>query len=301
VFAVTEKFQLDFKPECNIMLAPWEAGKLLKTIQRISQGTITGGHGAYKLFFTLENGELTFRIDTEYCKLESRVSLESLLDTNVERRLLVFRAREIRVAEIRGGHYYKLVPTVSGSYPTLEINGIHMHRVSGSDPKRDTLTKVRAARVRRGHMVLDTCMGLGYTAIHSMLKGGRVFTVELDSNVIQLARYNPWSWKLADSKITVFHGDVTFLIGEFESGFFDRIIHDPPRLTSTTGSLYGTEFYRELYRVLKRKGILFHYTGEPGRKHGAHFPAKVAGRLRRAGFEIIEYNREAMGIVAIKL
>lgn len=41
-------------------------------------------------------------------------------------------------------------------------------------------------------------------------------------------------------------------------------MHNPPRF-SIAGELYGLDFYRALYRVLRRDGKLFHYTGEPWR------------------------------------
>lgn len=198
------------------------------------------------------------------------------------------------------GNYYKLRPVGPRSAPTLEIDGIHMHRIVGTDPWRDSMDKVRAARVGRGHRVLDTCLGLGYTSIGALLRGaGRVISVEIDLNVVEMAARNPWSRRLDDPRIEIIQGDVVRVVESFDNGEFDRVIHDPPRLTSRTGDLYSLEFYRELYRVLRPGGILYHYTGEPGRVRGRSLVAGIARRLREAGF-IVRRWRGGMGLVAEK-
>lgn len=203
--------------------------------------------------------------------------------------------------EVRRGGYYKLLPVARGKPPTLEINGIHMHRTSGTDPDRDTRAKIRAARIKRGVRVLDTCMGLGYTAIYSARRGAsHVLTVEVDDAVLYLAERNPWSWPLGDEGITVVHGSVLEVVEALEDESFDRIIHDPPRFTSSTGDLYGLGFYRELYRILRPGGILFHYTGRPGRLRRINLPGRVASRLEKAGFEVVGFDERALGVVAFK-
>ena len=286
-----------FEPECIVSVAPWEAQELLEG--RAS----TLGHGALALReYSADETSITVRVDSEHCgAMEASLDPDGLRGVAGARGLYLATEDGLVRAEIREAGYYQLVSTVPGSYPTLEINGIHMHRVSGTDPLRDTLAKVRAARVRRGHRVLDTCMGLGYTAIHSLKAGAsRVVTVEVDPNVIMLARVNPWSWPLASEGIETVRGDVVEVVRELPDEWFDRVIHDPPRLTGRYGDLYSMEFYRELYRVLRRRGVLFHYTGEPGRVHGRNLPGRVASRLREAGFVGARYVRSAQGVVAFK-
>lgn len=201
-----------------------------------------------------------------------------------------------KVAFSVGGLFYKLVCVRHDTAPTLEISGIHMHRIKGITPWEDTLEKVRAARIRKGVSVLDVCTGLGYTAIASLeLGASSVITVEKDENVLKIASVNPWSRGLADPRIKIALADAAEFVKRLPNESFDRIIHDPPRF-ALAGELYGLEFYRELYRALKPGGILFHYTGEPGRLRGLNVPGGVSGRLKRAGFQVLE--RRAMGFVA---
>lgn len=187
--------------------------------------------------------------------------------------------------------------------PTLMINGIHMHRVSGIGPLSDARHKVIAARVRHGHTVLDICTGLGYTAITSLEFGAKqVYTIEVSREVLAIAEFNPWSAKLADNRVKIMLGDASRLIEFFPDSTFDRIIHDPPRF-SIAGELYSNDFYRELYRVLRPGGVLFHYTGEPLRSRGhGHGPIVrgVIQRLRGVGFLRIRYDKRAQGVVAVK-
>lgn len=201
-------------------------------------------------------------------------------------------------AAIAGEGYYKLVPTIP---PTIEINGIRMHRTKEVNPLQDTRNKVNAVKPREGETVLDTCMGLGYTAIEASKRGAYVITVEKDPNVLELARINPWSRELfTGGRIQVIQGDSFEVIKRFKPESFDVIIHDPPRF-SLAGQLYSEEFYRELFRVLKPGGRLFHYVGNPGKKYRRKDLQKgVMERLRRVGFIGVKRVEEALGVVARK-
>ncbi len=201
----------------------------------------------------------------------------------------------------KGSGFYKLKIARKYGAPTLEINGIHMHRIVGIDPWTDSKIKTLAARVKKKAKVLDTCMGLGYTAIHSLLRGADlVVTIEKDENVYWIAEHNPWSHGLRDERVITLHGDSSEIIGSLPDAFFDRIIHDPPRFTRKTGDLYSLEFYREAYRVLRIGGIMFHYTGEPHRHGGPSVLKGISERLRKAGFYPVFYDRRAQGFVCYK-
>ena len=68
------------------------------------------------------------------------------------------------------------------------------------------------------------------------------------------------------------------------AGSVDAILHDPPRF-GIAGELYSQAFYDQLARVLKPRGLLFHYTGSPNKlTSGRDVPREVQQRLTRAGF-----------------
>ncbi|NJF25074.1 methyltransferase domain-containing protein [Thermococcus sp. Bubb.Bath] len=194
--------------------------------------------------------------------------------------------------------FYKLVPTIP---PTIEINGIRMHRTKEINPLQDTRNKVNTVKPGEGETVLDTCMGLGYTAIEASRRGSYVITVEKDPNVLELARINPWSRELfTGGKVQVIQGDSFEVVRKFKPESFDVVIHDPPRF-SLAGQLYSEEFYHELFRILKPGGRLFHYVGNPGKKHRRKdLQRGVMERLRRAGFIGVKRVEEALGVVARK-
>ncbi|MEM0084101.1 MAG: RsmD family RNA methyltransferase [Candidatus Methanomethylicia archaeon] len=204
-----------------------------------------------------------------------------------------------KVAFYADGKYYKLKCVARNSAPTLEINGINMHRIVGVTPWEDALMKVKAAKVGYGMRVLDICTGLGYTAIASINMGASmVLSIEKDLNVIRIAELNPWSKGLEDHRIKIIIEDASRIIREIEEESFDRIIHDPPRI-SLAGELYSSEFYIELYRVLKKNGILYHYTGQPGIKRRKDIVKGVSKRIMEAGFKV-KVRRDLLGILAFK-
>ena len=210
----------------------------------------------------------------------------------------VFEGRLSRVAFSESGKFYKLVKVRENTAPTLEISGIHMHRIEGVTPLEDTREKLSLARVKRGHVVLDVCTGLGYTAIEALRRGAKkVVTIERDPMVLGIARVNPWSVELASKRISIVLGDASEVITELCDEFFDRVVHDPPRMR-LAGELYGLRFYRELYRVLKPGGVMFHYTGQPGIKRGLYIIQGVSRRLREAGFSVKVVK--GLGVVAFK-
>jgi predicted methyltransferase len=90
------------------------------------------------------------------------------------------------------------------------------------------------------------------------------------------------------------------LINTLPATSFDSVIHDPPRF-SLAGELYSEEFYREIFRVLRRDGRLFHYTGNPHVvKKGSSFVDGVIHRLKAAGFKNVRKVEHLMGVSAQK-
>jgi len=119
--------------------------------------------------------------------------------------------------------------------------------------------------------------------------------------VIKIARQNEFSRELFEnSKIELIIGDAFEVVKNFEDESFNFIIHDPPRF-SLAPELYSQEFYNQLFRVLKKRGKMFHYTGEPGKHSGKNFLQGITRRLLLAGFRKIVKVKEAKGLVAYKL
>lgn len=199
---------------------------------------------------------------------------------------------------VSSARFYKLVPTAGA--PTLEIDGVRMHRTKEITPDEDAEEKLEILLLKKGR-ALDTCMGLGYTAIGALARGAEVVvSVERESPVIRVAEMNPWSRRLFGGEVSLLLGDSFQIVDALPLGFFDWVIHDPPRLNHA-GNLYSEEFYTKLYRVMAEDGRLFHYTGEPRSKYRrVDLQRGVQRRLRAVGFRGTEYHPDIMGIICEK-
>jgi len=207
-----------------------------------------------------------------------------------------FRALAIYTKE----KFYKLKPVGEREAPTIEISGIQMHRTVGITPWRDAEIKVRSVGNMRGKRILEIGTGLGYTASWVLKLGAReIITIEADRNVLLLAQHNPWSKTLEDKRIEIYLANAVELLPQIPSNSFDIIIHDPPRI-NIAGELYSYEFYKELHRVLKPSGRIFHYTGIPGKHSNISYLKGIKERLLKAGFENIKWVEKAQGFKAIK-
>jgi predicted methyltransferase len=206
-------------------------------------------------------------------------------------------AREIQTFSEVTNWARSLMPTEGA--PTVLVSGTPMHRISGVDPHKDTLLKVKTLKPIHG-AVLDTATGLGYTAIEAGRTADRVVTVELDPAALEIARYNPWSQELfTNPRIEQIVGDVFDVVEDTDYEAYSCIIHDPP-MFSLAGDLYSGDFYRELYRILRHRGRLFHYVGDLDSKSGHGVVKGVVRRLQEAGFSRIQRRPEAFGLLVTK-
>jgi predicted methyltransferase len=186
------------------------------------------------------------------------------------------------VSRFEGG-LYKLVPTDWGP-PTFEIDGIKMLPTAKISPFEDARLKVGLIQPR-GKRVLDCCGGLGYFAHWCLIEqAGEVLSFEKSETVIWLRSINPWSPR-GDARLKLRHADISKEIAELADKSFDAILHDPPRF-GTAGELYSQAFYDHMARVIRRDGLLFHYTGTPNKiTSGRDVPREVKRRLEKAGFQ----------------
>lgn len=210
---------------------------------------------------------------------------------------MVKEGNVFKVAFYANGRYYRLLAVGPDRAPTLEVSGIHMHRIENITPWQDALEKVRALHVFDGARVLDIGTGLGYTSIIAYRQGAEVTTVEIDPHVLEMAEVNPWSHELAAPHIHLWLENAATLVPELPKNHFHRILHDPPRF-ALAGELYSKSFYDELFRVLKPGGWLYHYVGDPGKWRRKKLVAGVNKRLKEAGFET--KKQAAAGIIARK-
>jgi hypothetical protein len=142
--------------------------------------------------------------------------------------------------------------------PTLLVSGIAMHRVKDTDPWQDTLNKIKAVEPLHGE-ILNTATCLGYSAIEAARSASKLITIELDADMMEIARLNPWSrQRFEDPKIERRICDSNEIVETYDKGRFEIVLHDPPTI-ALNGDLYGMEFYSRLHRVLKKLGKLFHY------------------------------------------
>jgi len=201
-------------------------------------------------------------------------------------------------------HYYKL--RLHNDVPILEIDGLRMQLVKDFRTPLDYSKEVvKALKIpsQGRHIVLDTCMGLGYTALAASKRGGveHVVTIELSEAVATLSKWNPLGEGLWDTegKILPMMGDAAELIKSFDDGMFSFVIHDPPRF-SHAPQLYSPDFCRELFRVCKPGARIFHYVGSVGKKRGRSIDREVSKRLAEAGFKGMRYLARLQGLLATK-
>ncbi|WP_432823256.1 class I SAM-dependent methyltransferase [Trichloromonas sp.] len=247
----------------------------------------------------LTRGTFALSGDALILDADNRLNREQLEQiAGKENRVFILSDGRLEVLEARDEGYTKLVPTEQA--PLLEISGVKMHISKGINPF-ESAGQMAAQVVKKGDRVLDTCSGLGYAASAALKLGAReVVSVELSATVMALRKSNPWSQLIFGENIQLVHANVDDYIRGLAAESFDAVIHDPPRF-SLAGELYSESFYREIHRVLKRRGTLFHYTGNPHMvKRGTSFIDNAAKRLKTAGFTKVMKVVELMGVTAYK-
>ena len=273
----------------------------LDVITRILEA-IRNGKDSICLSLDLNLSEKVWKIEADRLILDNDtfIDMKKLKSiSSFDNKIFIFQNNELIPIEVRSNGYYKLVPTKSA--PTLEINGIKMHRSKKIDPLTDAKLKTQLV-VTPNDQVLDTCGGLGYSAVFALKAGAKkVISTEKSRAVIKIRNLNPWFKNHDDKKLEMIHTDITREIDRFENSMFNSVIHDPPRFTSTTGDLYGRKFYNSLFRVMAPRSKLFHYTGSPKKiKAKDKFIKNTMNRLGQSGFKSICFHDNLQGIYAQK-
>ena len=264
-----------------------EAEKILKSKDKV-EVSLDAGISLAKVFV----GDNSAEIDGQKIPLEEFKKVKEnsyyFIESNHLHKLAFFSQES--------NFYYKLMPTAD--WPTITLSSTPMHRWVLVSPKEDTLSKIKEISPVKGR-VLDTCCGLGYTAIMSVKETDEVYTFEKDKYVLHVAKFNPYSRELFNNKkIRLSNGDINKIIYKLEREFFDRVIHDPPTFKYAP-ELYSNEFYKQLFRVIKKDGILYHYAPWPHRK-GKPLYLRIIRNLKEAGFRSVKYSERSSGVVAQK-
>ncbi|MFA6460664.1 MAG: methyltransferase [Candidatus Woesearchaeota archaeon] len=184
---------------------------------------------------------------------------------------------------------YKLVPT---SYrPILQVSGTSMH-------KKEFVERVEQDKLQG--KVLDSGTGLGYTAIIAAKTAEEIITIEIDKNVTEIAKYNPYSQELFENKkIKRVRGNIVQKITKFKEGEFDFLIFDAgtPR---SSDDFFSLKNYQQAHRVLKERGKLYHYLPKHQITKGRDFGGEAIARMEKAGFKVIDRKTEDSYVVVGK-
>lgn len=263
-------------------------------------GEILDGRDSVSLDLGISRSKVRLDGKTVFFPHEVELTIQELKKIEKRSNAVYFLSKNgVFMIALTNNHFFKLVPT--NGAPTIEIDGIRMHRTVDVTPEEDASLKIECLNISGGK-ILDTCTGLGYTSIKALNKGAEaIITVEKNVEVLNIASLNPYSQELFLGKIHKIIGDSYYTLNSFPANFFDYIIHDPPRF-SHAGQLYGRVFYRKLFRAMKKGGKIFHYIGEPGSRYrNMNIRKGVSNRLRDSGFTNIEHRNDVKGIICEKL
>lgn len=256
--------------------------KPLLTLEICREITAARQRGAAQLSVSLDLGRSETPIVLGPASWSHHEHSFPYLEDCKERAIYYWEDGQFQILSRYQGGLFKLVPTRWGA-PTFEIDGIKMLVSEAISPYLDAERKVKLIRPQ-GKVILDCCGGLGYFAAWCLEgNASQVISFEKNAAVLWLRSKNPWSPPAA-ARLLLSQADVSQAIDRVAPGSVDAVLHDPPRF-SIAGELYSECFYRQLARVLKPKGLLFHYTGAPqGASRGRDLPSEVASRLESCGF-----------------
>ncbi len=127
-------------------------GKALLTFNSAKRILEANKPGEIKVSLDLGMSTQLISIDREKVKFPNgeTVALKKLGGLKDKRAVYVVNGDIFKVAFFKDGNYYKLVNIKDNVAPTLEINGIHMHRVKRITPWKDSQEKIACLGIRRG-------------------------------------------------------------------------------------------------------------------------------------------------------
>lgn len=172
---------------------------------------------------------------------------------------------------------YKLIPTKEK--PILKISSTPMH-------KKDFVDLIKNSKLTG--KILDSGTGLGYTAIEASKTADELITVEIDKNVIEIAKLNHYSKDLFEKEnIKLINADLIEEIKKFKDDSFDNVVLDTG-IFRECGEVFSLSNYKEIYRILKKQGKLYHYVPSPEIKKGRSLISEVINRLKQLSFKNIQ-------------
>ena len=254
------------------------------------------GATSVEISLDLGRSKHTVNIDKEFWEFEGEkyTYLEKCKDNTI----YYWDKKEFQPVSKYANSLIKLIPTSWGA-PTFQIDGVKMLPTSKVCPFEDAKTKVQYIHPKNKN-ILETCGGLGYFSSWCLaFEANRIQSYEINPDVLWIREHNPWSPNAAtEPRLHLSLGDISQEISQLKSNTFDAVLHDPPRF-ALAGDLYSQVFYDHLSRVLKPKGMMFHYTGTPNKNsRGRDLPKEVTKRLKKAGFQV---QLEGDGLICRKL
>ncbi len=207
-----------------------------------------------------------------------------------ERFIYVEEKGELRKLALFEEHYYKL--RMWKGVPILEIDGLRMHLINAFSGPLCYAKEVAERLGAKGGKALDICAGLGYITGELIKRGCETTAIEKSQAVVALAKHNPYSKWLFESKLVV--GDAYEVLPTLKQKF-DWIVHDPPRI-SHAPLLYSRNFYRMIKKCAKSGARIYHYVGSVGKRKGREIWKEVKKRLESCGFLDIEYEERLQGL-----